>query len=110
MKDLLTYWPKVEKTITGKYVMLFLDYDGTLSPIADAPEKALLPKGTKELLRRLSGKKGFKVAVVSGRSLRDIKSIVGLKGIIYAGSHGLELEGPKIRYRSFMPGKYLKVI
>jgi trehalose-phosphatase len=110
MKDLLTCWPRVEKTIEGKCVMLFLDYDGTLAPIADAPEKALLPAATKGLLRRLSKKKGFKVAIISGRSLRDIKSIVGLRGIVYAGNHGLQLEGPKIRYRSFIPGKYLKVI
>lgn len=110
MKDLMMCWPKVKSSLLGKCIMLFLDYDGTLSPIADAPEKALLPPATKELLRRLSRKKGFKVAIISGRSLGDIKSIVGVPGIIYAGNHGLQLEGPKIKYRSFVPGKYLKAI
>lgn len=73
-------------------LFVFLDYDGTLTPIVSTPEKAYLPRDMKELLRWLAGKESVKVAIISGRSLKDLKKKVGLKGIIYAGNHGLEIE------------------
>ena len=75
----------------SKHIFLFLDYDGTLSPIAPTPEEAHLPRRTKKLLKGLIKNPRFTLAVISGRSLRDIKRTVGLKGIIYAGNHGLEI-------------------
>lgn len=38
------------------------------------------------------------MALVSGRSLSDLKRIVGIRGLYYVGNHGLELEGPGLRY------------
>jgi trehalose-phosphatase len=40
------------------------------------------------------------VAVLSGRSLPDIKRRISLRGVIYGGNHGLEIEGPRLRFRS----------
>jgi trehalose-phosphatase len=64
------------------------DFDGTLSKIAKTPKDAYLKKSTKDLLENLS--KDFYIAIISGRSLFDIKSKVGLPNLIYAGNHGLE--------------------
>lgn len=75
----------------SRHIFLFLDYDGTLSPIASTPEEAHLPRRTKKLLKGLVKNPRFTLAVISGRSLKDIKRMVGLKGIIYAGNHGLEI-------------------
>ncbi|MFA5164940.1 MAG: trehalose-phosphatase [Candidatus Omnitrophota bacterium] len=89
---------------------LFLDYDGTLVPIADTPGKAVIPKSTKGLLRRLALDSGCRLAVISGRSLKDIKKMVGVKGIVYSGNHGLEVSGPGIKSRSFVPAGFRKLV
>ncbi|MBI4708078.1 MAG: trehalose-phosphatase [Candidatus Omnitrophica bacterium] len=98
------------KKIKSVPIFLFLDFDGTLAEIVALPSKARLAKKTKELLDRLALKKDFKIAVISGRSLKDIKKRVGIKNIIYAGNHGLEIEGPKIKYIFSVAGQYRKLL
>jgi len=75
----------------GVKIALFLDFDGTLSPIVKNPEEAVVSDRVKGWLKRLSEDKNHKVAIVTGRSLKDIKKRVGLKNIIYAGNHGMEV-------------------
>lgn len=100
MKHLFESWDKIKKDINGKYILLFLDYDGTLSPIVNTPDEAVIPRQIQSLLDRLSGDPRCKIAVISGRSLKDIKNKVGLKNIIYSGNHGMEIESPKIKFTS----------
>ncbi|MDO9530338.1 MAG: trehalose-phosphatase [Syntrophales bacterium] len=83
-----------------KHVLLFLDYDGTLAPIAETPDQARLDNKTRDILERLAGHSDCRVAIVSGRGLPDIRSRVGLKHITYVGNHGLEIFGPKIYFES----------
>lgn len=71
---------------------IFLDYDGTLSPIVAHPEDAHISESTRHLLEALAGR--FTVAVVSGRSVDDVRERVGVEQLIYAGSHGHEIEFP----------------
>ncbi len=94
------HWEQIEKELDRKYVLFFFDYDGTLAPIAPTPEKAVIPGQVKDLLGELSIEPNCALAVISGRSLEDIKKTIGLKNIIYAGNHGLEIEGPKIKFES----------
>ena len=83
--------------ITGaRDPFLFLDYDGTLSPIVSDPAAARLVEGAAEALRRQSAVSP--VAILSGRDLADIRTRVGIPGIWYAGSHGFELTGPDGSY------------
>lgn len=110
MKNLFEYWDDLKKELRDKYIMLFLDYDGTLTPIVEKPEKASIPQEVKKLLERLSENSNCKVAIISGRALEDIKNKVGIKNIIYSGNHGLELEGPKIKFRAAAPLRYKKVL
>lgn len=72
--------------------VIFLDYDGTLTPIVKHPEDALLSDEMRQILEDLAG--NFKVAVITGRDLDEIKSMVQLDNIIYAGSHGYRISGP----------------
>nr|ALE32750.1 trehalose-6-phosphate synthase 2 [Blattella germanica] len=75
-------------------VALLLDYDGTLAPIAPHPDLAILPVETKNVLQRLSHMSDVYVSIISGRNVYNVKEMVGIEGITYAGSHGLEILHP----------------
>ena len=77
---------------SGKKNILFLDYDGTLTPIVERPELAVLSSEMKDILEKLSHK--YTVAIVSGRLREDVQKLVGIEGIFYAGSHGFDIKGP----------------
>ena len=76
--------------------IFFFDYDGTLTPIVSSPDKAFLPQGRKKLLEKISKK--FPTVIISGRSIHQIKELVDIENIIYAGVHGLEIEGGGMRF------------
>jgi trehalose 6-phosphate phosphatase len=96
---LLTAWPQVrERLRAARHVLLALDFDGTLAPIVERPEEAVLADGLRPLLQRLSGAKDYTVAVVSGRSLTDVRERADVPGVVYAGNHGMEIEGADARY------------
>ncbi len=69
--------------------LVFLDFDGTLTPIVSSPDMAVLSAEMRSLLLRL--KEVTDIAVISGRSLKDIRERVGIPDIIYAGNHGAEI-------------------
>lgn len=99
MNSLLRNWPEVSDRISrSSHVLLCFDYDGTLTPIVATPEAALLSEETRDLLRSLSRHPRYRLAIVSGRSLREVRSMVGIDGLIYAGNHGLELDSNSLRF------------
>ena len=65
---------------------IFCDVDGTLAPIVQRPEDAHVPEETSRLLGRLARRYGC-VACISGRSVADVRRLVGVGGVAYAGSH-----------------------
>lgn len=73
---------------------LFLDFDGTLVELADAPDLISVPAGLGPLLARLAARFGGRLAIVSGRALADLDRHIDLAGIVISGSHGLELRRP----------------
>jgi trehalose-phosphatase len=77
----------------GRKLAVFLDYDGTLTPIVERPEDARLAETTREVLRKLARR--HPVAIVSGRDLEDVRQRVGLENVHYAGCHGFEIAGPR---------------
>lgn len=74
-------------------VAVFLDYDGTLSPIVERPEDAVISEDMRRALAKLA--EHCTVAIVSGRDLEDVRERVGLENLIYAGSHGFDIAGPE---------------
>jgi trehalose 6-phosphate phosphatase len=101
MKYLFQAWEQFAAEVKSSPHVLFLaDYDGTLTPIVSRPEEALLSPQTKEKLHALAQKPTYSVGVISGRSMEDLKQMITLEGIYYAGNHGLEIEGPGLRYIS----------
>jgi trehalose 6-phosphate phosphatase len=94
MQYLFESWVNISHRLKSADNILFLaDYDGTLTPIVDKPELAVLSQEMKNLLRILAKNKRYTIGIISGRALADLKNKVGIEGIIYAGNHGLEIEG-----------------
>jgi alpha,alpha-trehalase len=75
-----------------KRIAMFLDYDGTLTPIVSHPEDAWLSDSMRQALRELSAR--IPVAILSGRDLDDVRRRVDIAGVVYAGSHGFDIAGP----------------
>ena len=80
------------------HILLLLDFDGTLSEIAPIPEEAVLRPGNAALLEKLARHPKCTVGVISGRALDDVSRKVGVPGLVYAGNHGLEIDGPGLQY------------
>jgi trehalose 6-phosphate phosphatase len=72
---------------------VFCDIDGVLAPIVARAEDAQVRNETALLLSRLA-RVYATVACVSGRSAAEARRLVGVGGIVYAGSHGAELLEP----------------
>ena len=85
-------------TVAPEEAGIFLDFDGVLAPIVARPEDAYPPPETRVELARLVGRYPL-VAVVSGRSGDDVRERVAVDGIVYVGSHGLELDRQADRWR-----------
>ncbi len=75
-------------------LLVMLDVDGTLAPIAPTPEKAAIPPATLAQLRRIAAAPETILAFISGRAAHDTWRMTGVEGAIVAGNHGVELRMP----------------
>ena len=76
----------------GDGLLVGCDFDGTIVPFTRRPSQVKIPQKMRRVLSRLIKKPGVRVVIISGRSLADVKKKLGLKGAIYCGNHGLEME------------------
>jgi trehalose 6-phosphate phosphatase len=91
--------PEVERLSEApERAAIFLDIDGTLAPIAPLPEDALVPDEARAEVARLAARYAL-VACISGRTGEDARRMVGVDGVRYVGSHGLELAPDADRWR-----------
>ncbi|ERM94185.1 hypothetical protein AMTR_s00010p00186780 [Amborella trichopoda] len=81
-----------------KQIVMFLDYDGTLSPIVDDPDRAYMSDSMRSAVRAVA--RYFPTAIVSGRCRDKVYRFVRLAELYYAGSHGMDIKGPARRPRS----------
>jgi len=88
----LRQWPELREKLKGRRPALFLDYDGTLTPIVSRPELAVLSDRRRSVLKRLAA--SYPTAIISGRGRDDVERLVGLPDLAYAGSHGFDIVGP----------------
>lgn len=82
----------VDRLAESNGLFIGLDFDGTLAPIATDPSVPTITPSCKRALEALKSHPRARVAVISGRQLADLRSRVNIRGIMYAGNHGLELE------------------
>ncbi len=92
------FFKRHSNLIKGGKLFLFFDFDGTLVPIQKDPLSCQLDKEIELYFKRIINKKLAPIAILSGRSLKDIKNRINIKGILYGGNHGLEISGPGIRF------------
>lgn len=69
---------------------LFLDFDGTLVDFADRPDAVRLDRSLLDILTRLHGAMGGRVAILTGRSIANVREFLTPLSLAVAGSHGLE--------------------
>ena len=91
-RSALDCWDDILERLMSGSPIVFLDYDGTLTPIVEVPSKAVLSDSMRGTLHRLADH--CPVALMSSRSLTDVRSKVGLDHLIYVGSGGYEVLGP----------------
>lgn len=92
LPDALEERDALARRVGDRPLAVFLDYDGTLTPIVEDFTAASLSPETEASLKRLA--RATKVAVISGRDLKDVQNRVQLPEIHYAGSHGFDIAGP----------------
>ncbi|MBN2244709.1 MAG: trehalose-phosphatase, partial [Candidatus Aminicenantes bacterium] len=92
LPNILENMDKIHGFIKEKQPAFFLDYDGTLTPIVQRPEDAVMSNEMRSVVSELSGL--CPLAVISGRDLKDVKNLVKVDNIFFAGSHGFDIAGP----------------
>ncbi|HSP56965.1 MAG TPA: trehalose-phosphatase, partial [Halomonas sp.] len=92
LPDALGDFERLVERLGHRRPAIFLDYDGTLTPIVDRPELAVLDGAMRATLQRLAQR--CTVAIVSGRDRANVAEMVGLDNLVYAGSHGFDITGP----------------
>jgi trehalose 6-phosphate phosphatase len=95
LPPLLSEPAQISDRLDDKRPALFLDYDGTLTPIVERPEDARLSTSMRRALHEAA--QVMPLAVISGRDLDDVSALVGLEQVIYAGSHGFHIRGPDLQ-------------
>ncbi|XXG77834.1 hypothetical protein AAC387_Pa08g1908 [Persea americana] len=88
----LTSFEQITNYAKGKRMALFLDYDGTLSPIVDDPNNAFMSQAMRDAVQEVANH--YPTAIISGRRRDKVYEFVGLTELYYAGSHGLDIMGP----------------
>lgn len=88
----LSALPELAEDWFGKRVVIFIDYDGTLTPIVSRPDQAMLSESIRHALQRLA--RQTTVTILSGRDRASAEKMVGLAELYYAGSHGFDISGP----------------
>lgn len=81
---------------SGKRVVVFLDYDGTLTPIVSNPDHAFMSPAMRGIVKEVG--RTFPTAIISGRGRLKVEDFVQLDELFYAGSHGLDIKGPVVRF------------
>ena len=96
---------EIYSRLAGRKLAVFLDYDGTLTPIVRRPEDADLSRDMRQVIRKLAD--NCPVAIVSGRDMADVRERVAIDKLYYAGSHGFDIVGPDIDRREHPEGSRL---
>lgn len=85
---------KVFETFGQVKTLVAFDYDGTLAPIVSVPNLAKMKSTTEDLFRELCSVRP--IAIISGRSLKDMGQLLTVKPKYLIGNHGAEWESSNL--------------
>ncbi|KAM4087387.1 hypothetical protein ACJW30_10G174400 [Castanea mollissima] len=100
----LSSFEEIKSMAHEKQMVVFLDYDETLSPIVNNPDQAFMSTEMRSAVREIG--EHFPTAIIFGRSRDKVFQFVRLNNIYYAGSHGMDISAPSISLnyvRDFLP-------
>lgn len=86
------------RILKARGISLYVNFDGTLAPITINPDDVYLPVPTRVALERIAWRPRMLTSVFTGRSLFDARKRIGVPGIVYAGNHGLEINGSGLMF------------
>ncbi|MGW8314175.1 MAG: trehalose-phosphatase [Bacteroidales bacterium] len=92
LPNIFSWIDKFHMPFDSEKAIYFFDYDGTLSYIVSDPSEAVIDDRMRNLVSQLS--ELHRVAIVSGRDMKDLRNFIRLDNLIYAGSHGFRIDGP----------------
>ncbi|HZB97613.1 MAG TPA: trehalose-phosphatase [Candidatus Sulfotelmatobacter sp.] len=92
LPDALDQIAELEERLSRRRPAFFLDYDGTLTPIVERPENAVIAESMRNAVRKLADM--VPVCIVSGRDRRVVQLLMGIDDLIVAGSHGFDIWSP----------------
>lgn len=84
-----TRFDALKRRIGPRKPALFLDFDGTLTPIVSRPDLVSLNAEARLVIGELASR--LPVAVVSGRERSEVEQLVAIAGLSYAGGHGFDI-------------------
>ena len=92
--DNLVYFKRLPATISrrlqrARKMILLLDFDGTLAPLAATPFTAFLPPATALLLQELQANPKVQIAIISGRDRQFLQRIFTERNIHLGAEHGV---------------------
>ena len=93
-RELLPPTPELADRLSAAPLLVALDIDGTLAPIAPTPKDAAVPPATRHTLDQLAMAPNVNVALVTGRAARDGRQLVSVPNTWTIGNHGMELIDP----------------
>jgi trehalose-phosphatase len=82
-----------------RHAVLLLDFDGTLAEFEDDPAAVRLAPSRQALLQAMAARPDLTLGIITGRRIEDVRDRCGAgSSVFYAGLHGLEIEGPGLRF------------
>jgi trehalose 6-phosphate phosphatase len=86
--------PAMARRLAGSPLLVLLDVDGTLAPLAPRPDLAVVPDSARRVVSALTESPNVHVAIISGRAANDARRIVGVDRAWIIGNHGMEVASP----------------
>jgi trehalose 6-phosphate phosphatase len=93
--DYMKFGSDIKQLINlARKLVIFLDYDGTLTPIIRDPNKSFISEKMRNVVAKLSIQEKTEVAIVSGRCISKLRNFLRLDSLYLSGSHGAEIVCP----------------
>jgi len=85
-------WPEVRALLAARRrtLLVALDLDGTVAPIAPHPDLARVPRAALRAIERAAKGRNVRIAIVSARPRSDLRRLVPVRGVLLVGQYGLD--------------------